>query len=156
MKPYLFAVAMAVAAAACTTTNPDVVSRHDAQRMSTVLDGTIVSVRDVVVDGTQSGLGGAAGGVIGGVAGSSLRGNRESAIGGVIGAVVGGVVGNAVERVATKEDAVELIIQLSTGERRAIVQARGGESLNVGDAVMIVTNGGKARVIRAAPPAPRG
>jgi len=94
MKPYLFAVAMAVAAAACTTTNPDVVSRQDAQRLSTVLDGTIVSVRDVVVDGTQSGLGGAAGGVIGGVAGSSLRGNRESAIGGVIGAVVGGVVGN--------------------------------------------------------------
>jgi outer membrane lipoprotein SlyB len=156
MKPHLYAVALAVAVAACTTTNPDVVSRHDAQRMSTVLDGTIVAVRDVVVDGIQSGLGGAAGGIIGGVAGSSLRGNRESTIGGVIGAVVGGVVGNAVERVATKEDAVELIVQLASGERRAIVQARGAESLNVGDAVMVVTTGGKARVVRAATPAPRG
>lgn len=48
--------------------------------------------------------------------------------------------GNAIERSATREDAVEILLQLRNGERRAIVQARGSE---------ILTTAGKARVTRA-------
>ncbi len=135
--------------AACSTTSPDVISRQDAQRMSTVLDGTIVSVRPVVVEGTQSGIGSSAGGVIGAVAGGSVGGRRESVVVSVLGAVVGGVVGNAVERQTTREEALEIIVQLRSGERRAIVQARGSEDLRQGDVVQIVTTGSKTRVSRA-------
>jgi len=135
--------------AACSTTSPDVIDRNDAQRMSTVQDGRVLSVRDVTVDGTQSGLGGAAGGVVGGVAGSSVGGPREGLIVGVLGAVTGAVVGNAVERASTREDAVELIVQLDNGQRRAIVQARGDQPLLPGDRVLIVSSGGKVRVTRA-------
>ena len=68
---------------------------------------------------------------------------------GVAGAVVRAVVGNAVERFGTREDAVEILLQMSTGERRAIVQATGNETFNPGDAVILVTTGGKTRVMRA-------
>ena len=133
------AVALAVLAG-CSTTSPDVISRQDANRMSTVLDGTVLSV---------SGVGAAAGGVVGGVAGSSIGGHRESVIGSVLGAVAGAVVGNAVERSATREEALEIMVQLRNGERRAIVQAKGSEELRPGDPVIIVTTGGKVRVTRA-------
>lgn len=140
---------LALVLAACSTTSPDVVQRADAQRLSTVIDATVLSVRPVTVDGTQSGVGSVAGGLAGGVAGASVGGRREGIIIGVLGAVAGAVAGNAIERSATREDAVEILLQLRNGERRAIVQARGSETLQPGDPVILVTTGGKARVTKA-------
>src|SRR5262245_51121015 len=57
----------ALSVAACTTTSPDVVQRDEAQRLSKVQDAVVLSSRPVVVDGTQSGAGGAAGAVVGGI-----------------------------------------------------------------------------------------
>jgi outer membrane lipoprotein SlyB len=140
---------LSVALAGCTTTSPDVVQRGDAQRLSSVIDATVLSVRPVTVEGTQSGVGSVAGGVVGGVAGASVGGRREGIIVGVLGAVAGAVAGNALERSTTREDAVEILLQLRNGERRAIVQARGNETLQPGDAVILVTTGGKSRVTKA-------
>jgi outer membrane lipoprotein SlyB len=158
MKNLIIAAAVVATLAACSTTSPDVVQRGDAQRMSTVQDATVLSIRPVTVDGSQSGIGGVTGAVAGGVAGSSVGGHREGAVVGVLGAVAGAVIGNAVERSATKEDAVEILVQLRNGERRAIVQAKGTEVLNPGDPVILVSTGGKTRVTRApavTQPAPR-
>lgn len=140
---------MVLVLSACSTTSPDVVQRGDAQRLSTVQDATVLSVRSVVVDGTQSGVGSVAGGLIGGVAGSGVGGRREGIVVGVLGVVAGAVAGNAIERSATREDAVEILLQMRNGERRAIVQARGNENLLPGDAVVLIMTGGKARVTRA-------
>jgi outer membrane lipoprotein SlyB len=148
MKTFFVALS-AVALAACTTTSPDVISRHDAQRMSQVQDATVLSVRPVTVDGSQSGGGAAAGAVAGGVAGSSVGGRREAVVVGVLGAVAGAVIGNTIERSATREDAVEVLVQLKNGERRAIVQAKGSQTLEAGDAVVLVSTGGKTRVTKA-------
>jgi len=158
MKRALIPALLLALVAGCTTTSPDVISKDDANRMATVIDGVVLSTRPVTVDGSQSGVGAAAGGVVGAVAGSSVGGRRESAIVGVLGAVAGAVAGNAVERAGTREDAVEILVQLKSGERRAIVQAKAGETLNAGDAVIIVTTGGKVRVTKApatTPAAPR-
>jgi outer membrane lipoprotein SlyB len=67
----------------------------------------------------------------------------------VIGAVAGAVIGNAAERFGTREEAVEILLQLPNGERRAIVQAKGNEAIAAGDAVILITSGGKTRVARA-------
>ena len=152
----LIAALTVVALAACTTTSPDVIQKGDAQRLSQVQDATVLSVRPVVVEGNQSGIGAAAGGIAGGVAGSSVGGRREAAVVGVLGAVAGAVVGNAVERMGTREDAVEILVQLRNGERRAIVQAKGNETLAPGDAVILVSTGGKTRVSRAPAVVPAG
>ncbi len=142
-------ILLALVLSACSTTSPDVVQRGDAQRLSTVQDATVLSVRPVTVEGTQSGMGSVAGGLVGGVAGSSVGGRRESIVVGVLGAVAGAVAGNAIERSSTREEAVEILLQMRNGERRAIVQARGNQNLMPGDAVILVLTGGKARVTRA-------
>lgn len=149
LRPALAVLAAAAVLGGCATSSPDVVSRSEAQRMATVTDAVVLSVRAVTVDGSQSGVGAAAGGVVGAIAGSSVGGRRESAAVGVLGAVVGGVVGNAVERMGTREEAIEVLVQLPSGERRSVVQAKGSETLAPGDAVILVNNGGKVRVTKA-------
>ncbi|CAD5372116.1 putative Outer membrane lipoprotein SlyB [Rubrivivax sp. A210] len=149
MKRTLIALGLVGALAACTTTSPDVVSRNEAQRLSTVVDAVVLTTRPVVVDGAQSGIGGVAGTVVGGIAGSNVGGRRESAVVGIIGAVVGGVVGNATERAATREEAVEILVQLRNGDRRSVVQAKASETFAPGDPVLLISTGGKVRVARA-------
>jgi len=145
-----FLISLFLVLSACSTSSPDVISRQDAQVASQVQDAVVVSVRAVTVDGSQSGLGGAAGGVVGAIAGSSGSSiHREQTGLGVLGAVAGAIAGNAIERMTTKEEAVEIIVQLRNGERRAIVQAKGNETLAPGDPVIMVTSSGKVRVSRA-------
>lgn len=149
MKALLPAL-LALSLAACSTTSPDVIQRGDAQRLSQVQDATVLSVRPVVVEGSQSGTGAVAGGVVGGLAGSARGGSsRESAAIGVVGAVAGAVIGNTVERFGTRENAFEILIQLKNGERRSIVQAQGQETFTPGEAVILVTTGGRTRVTKA-------
>lgn len=144
----LAALALAAALAACSTTSPDVIQRGDAQRLSQIQDATVLNVRDVVVEGSQSGAGAATGGVLGGIAGSTRSSGRESVAIGLVGAVAGALAGNAIERASTRENAVEVLVQLANGERRAIVQAKGNENFVPGERVVLVTTGGKTRVVR--------
>ncbi|WP_294771738.1 hypothetical protein [uncultured Rhodoferax sp.] len=143
-------VAVVLALAACASSSPDVIQRGDAQRLAQVQDGVVLSVRNVVVDGSQSGIGAAVGGVVGAIGGSAGSGvQREAQVLGVLAGVAGAAAGNAIERFSTKEDAVEILVQLKGGDRRAIVQAKGSEQLAAGDAVILVTTGGKVRVTKA-------
>jgi outer membrane lipoprotein SlyB len=135
---------------ACASSSPDVIQRGDAQRMAQVQDGVVLTVRNVVVDGSQSGIGAGVGGVVGAIGGYGGSGvQREAQVLGVLAGVAGAAAGNVIERFATKEDAVEILVQLKGGDRRAIVQAKGAEVLAPGDAVIIVTTGGKVRVTKA-------
>lgn len=143
-------VIFVAALGACATSSPDVISRQDAQVASQVQDGVVISIRPVTVDGSQTGMGAAAGGVVGamvGSGGSSIQ--REQVSLGILAGVAAAVAGNAIERMATREEAFEIIVQLRNGDRRAIVQAKGNETLLAGDPVIIVTSGNKIRVTRA-------
>ncbi len=136
--------------AACASSSPDVIQRGDTQRLAQVQDGVVLSVRTVVVDGSQTGVGAAVGGVVGAIGGYAGSGvPREGQVLGVLAGVAGAAAGNAIERFSTREDAVEILVQLKSGDRRAIVQAKGGEVLAAGDAVILVTTGGKIRVTKA-------
>ena len=86
-------------------------------------------------------------GSIGGFGASSVQ--REGQVLGVLAGVAGAAAGNAIERMTTREDAFEILVQLKNGDRRAIVQAKGSEVLAAGDAVIVVTTGGKVRVTKA-------
>lgn len=143
-------ILIAASLAACATSSPDVVSRSEAQRMAQVQDGVVLTVRPVVVDGSQSGVGAAVGGVVGAVGGYNGSGvMREAQILGVLASVVGAAAGNAIERLSTREDALEILVQLKSGDRRAVVQAAGSETFQPGDPVIIVTTGSKVRITKA-------
>ncbi len=149
MKKIIAAFTVVSVLVGCSTTSPDVIQPGDAQRLSQVQDATVLSVRPVTVDGSQSGIGGVTGAVVGGVAGSQAGGHTVGAVVGVLGAVAGALAGNAIERATTSESAIEILIQMRNGERRAVVQAKGNETLAAGDPVILVTTGGKTRVTRA-------
>jgi outer membrane lipoprotein SlyB len=154
MRRFALPLLLAASLSACVSLNPDVRGRHEVQRMAQVRDGTVIAVRQVRIDGHQSGLGATAGAVAGGVAGGSVGGRRDGMVFATLGAILGGVIGNAIERDAGKDSALELIIQLRNGERVAIVQAQGDERFAPGDAVMVISQGRGARVTRALPPVP--
>lgn len=136
--------------AACASSSPDVIARGDTQRMAQVQDGVVLSVRTVTVDGNQSGVGATVGGVVGAIGGYGGSGvQREAQVLGVLAGVAGAAAGNAIERISTREEAVEILVQLKNGDRRAIVQAKGSETLVAGDPVIIVTTGSKVRVAKA-------
>ena len=143
-------LALLAALGGCATSSPDVIRRQDTQTMSQVHDAVVITVRTVTVDGNQTGMGAAVGGVVGalaGSAGSSVQ--REQNALGLLAGVAGAMAGNAIERMGTREEALEVIVQLRNGERRAIVQAKGSEMLAAGDPVIIVTTGNKVRVSKA-------
>ena len=145
------AVAGAVSLTGCVVANPNTVSAYDAQRMATVIDATVLSVRPVTLQGRDTGVGTVGGAVIGGIAGSNVGGPRTGGIVGIAGAIVGGLIGNAVERDATQQQAQEILLQLKNGDRRQVVQGIGTDSFNPDDPVILVTTGGRTRVMRAPP-----
>src|SRR5574343_264297 len=148
-RPHLaLGLALAAALSGCVTANPDVVQPHQTGRLNTVQEATVVAVRAVAIDGSQSGCGAIVGAAAGTVLGSQ-GGPRESFIGSVVGMVAGAMIGNAIERSATREGGVELTLQMKNGGTRMIVQGQGAEVFRPGDAVIVVSDGQRARVSRA-------
>jgi outer membrane lipoprotein SlyB len=144
------AVSLVAVLGACASSSPDVIQRGDAQRMAKIEDAVVLSVRTVTVDGSQSGVGATVGGVVGAIGGYGGSGvQREAQVLGVLAGVAGAAAGNVIERFSTREEAVEILVQLKGGERRAIVQAKAAEILKAGDPVIIVTTGSKVRVTKA-------
>ncbi len=104
-------------------------------------------MREVKIEGTESGIGSTAGAVVGGVAGSDVGGGKGQIIGGVIGAVVGGVAGAAIEEGATRQKGVEITVKLDGGRMIAITQAADEkETFKVGERVRILSGSGVTRV----------
>ena len=145
------AVASLGSLTACVVAPPNSVSAYDAQRMSTVVDATVLSISPVTLQGRDTGVGTISGAVIGGIAGSNVGGPRTGGIVGIAGAVVGGLIGNAVERDATQRQGVEIMLQLKNGDRRSVIQGAGGEVFAAGEPVMLITTGGRTRVVHAPP-----
>jgi len=147
-------IAIALALGACATSDPNVVPVYGAQRMSHVYDATVLSVRPVTIDGSQSGIGAGAGAIVGGIAGSTIGANSGAAIASMLGAVVGGVAGNAIERDSTRQNGVEIIVQMRDGQRRAVIQGVTADAWAPGDPVIVIVTGGNARIARAPQAAP--
>ena len=147
-------IVIALALGACATSNPNVVPVYQAQRVSHVYDATVLAVRPVTIDGSQSGVGAGAGAIVGGIGGSAIGGGNGAAIATVLGAVVGGVAGNAIERDSTTQNGVEIIVQMRDGQRRAVIQGVTADAWTAGDPVIMIVTGGNARIARAPQAAP--
>lgn len=118
-----------------------------AQREQIVRTGTVVALRNVVIQQAQtSGFGGLAGGALGGVAGSSIGRGTGSVLGAVGGAIAGALVGNAVENQAGKTQGLEITVRLDNGETRVIAQAA-DVPLSVGQRVRLISGDGPTRVV---------
>ena len=121
-------------------------SRSQARQAMDVQDGVVVSVSDVQIEGTNTGIGTIGGAVVGGVAGSEIGGGKGSIIGGALGAVLGGVGGHAVEQNVTKQMGWQITVRLNRGGKIAVTQAAKGQPFYPGERVQVLSGGGATRV----------
>lgn len=120
-------------------------SRDQARHMQDVQMGTVEAVREITIEGTQSGIGAVAGGAVGGIGGSEIGHGKGSSAGAVVGAVLGGVAGGAIEEATTRKKGYEITVKIDGGRTVAIAQ-EADEEFKVGDRVRIVTGNGVTRV----------
>ncbi len=111
--------------AGCATSNTsgEVYTRRDTLRTMDVRHGEVLMVVPVVIDGQATQLGLVAGGAIGYAIGDKIDGRGQSHVGGAVGAVTGAIVGQAIEKEITKQDGLEITIEMDNGKVIAIVQA---------------------------------
>jgi len=144
---FLF-LALTVSLAGCISSRSGAAySRDEARHMQEVQVGTVEHVREIVIEGTQSGIGAAAGGAVGGIGGSEIGHGKGSTAGAVVGAVLGGVAGGALEEAVTRKRGYEITVRLDNGRTVAIAQ-EADEEFKAGERVRIVTGGGVSRVAR--------
>ena len=150
MKRSLLVAALALTSlgmSACqaTNTSANVYRADQAQREQIVRMATVESVKDVLIEQRDSGIGALSGAALGGVAGSAVGQGRGSAVAAIAGALAGGLIGNAVEGEVGKRRGLEITVRLDNGELRAIVQ-EADQQFVPGERVRLLTQGGVTRV----------
>jgi len=75
-------------------------------------------VREVLIEGTKSGLGGLAGGVMGFALGNTVGGGSGKGVARAAGTVAGAAAGGAIEEGATRQKGLEITVKLDNGEDR--------------------------------------
>ncbi|VAW72727.1 hypothetical protein MNBD_GAMMA15-1883 [hydrothermal vent metagenome] len=141
---------LSLLATGCTSTRltGDSYSRQDARSEQQVRYARILELRDVVIEGTQSGVGSIAGAAVGGVGASTIGHGKTSAVAGILGAVVGGVAGSKIEDAATRVQGVEITLQYDDDHSVvAIVQEVSADTrFQVGTRVRVLNLNGQTRV----------
>lgn len=121
-------------------------SRNQAREAQEVRLGYVESVRQVLIEGTRSGVGAVSGAALGGVAGSTIGRGRGQVAGAIGGAVLGGLAGSAIEENATRQPGLEITVQLDNGRMVAVTQAA-DEPFYPGDRVrVLIGSDGTTRV----------
>jgi outer membrane lipoprotein SlyB len=154
--PLAAALALVVAVPACAPSNTgSTVSASGMGVAAAVSHGTIVSTRQVQVEGRSGGVGGVGGAVAGGLVGSTIGGDwRAQMLAGVGGALVGGLVGSTAERSLSSGTATAFTVREDRGGEFEVVQTN-EEGLQVGDRVQI-SRGDRVRLSRSTTPPPAG
>lgn len=107
--------------------------------------GVVESVRNVLIDKGQSGVGTLGGAALGGLAGSTIGHGNGSIAGAIVGAIGGGLIGQGVEQNMSNKPGLEITVKLDNGNLTAITQDA-DEQFNVGDRVRLVSGGRTTRV----------
>lgn len=126
----------------------NVYSRDQARQAHTVHEGTVILVREVQIEGTDSGFGTIGGAVMGAALGSTVGGGSGRIVATAAGGVGGALAGSAIEEGVTRQTGLEITVQLDNGEVLAVVQAA-DERFDEGDRVRVLRRpNGEARVIQ--------
>ncbi|MFA7431701.1 MAG: glycine zipper 2TM domain-containing protein [Rhodospirillaceae bacterium] len=150
MPRHALLLAASLTLAACSSPHTgDAYDRAEMGRSMSLERGTVLSVREVRVRGTESNIGTGVGAAAGGIAGYQLGGDRWiNALGAVGGAVLGGLAGSAAEEGLTRDTAQEIIVEKPGGATVVVVQKAGDYALAPGQPVVIV-RGDRMRVVPA-------
>jgi len=107
--------------------------------------GVVESIRNVMIDNGQSGVGTLGGAALGGLAGNTIGRGNGSVAGAIGGAIAGGLIGQQVEKNMSTKPGLEITVKLDDGNLTAITQDA-DEQFNVGDRVRLLSSGRTTRV----------
>jgi len=132
---------IAIYIAGCASSRSgQVYSRNEARQAQTVENGTVESVKEVLIEGTKTPIGTAAGGLAGGVLGRTVGGGSGRTVATVIGALAGAAAGTMAEEGITKKQGLEIVVKKDSGQTIVVVQ----------EADMMIAAGDRVRIITAA------
>ena len=145
-KMLLLSAVVALSACAATPTSSNVYRTNQTQNEQIVRMAVVESVREVVIEKGQSGVGTVAGAALGGIAAGSSIGQGNGALAAtIVGAVVGGIIGQNIEANTNQRKGLEITVRLDNGEFRAITQDA-DELFRQGDRVRLLSSSGVTRV----------
>jgi len=142
-------VALTALTGCASPSSGKVYSREEARTAWRVTEGQVVDVQPVLIEGQKSWLGTAGGGYIGYELGRTVGSGSGRDLAGAVGGVVGATVGQATEERVTRQDGLQIVVELDRkGETIAIVQAN-DVSFSPGERVRVLRRGdGAARVTK--------
>lgn len=146
----LIVIAVTITGCAQSTSGRSYTTRN-ARSSYEVKMGTLADVRDVEIesDANKQGVGTLTGAALGGIAASNVGKGRGKLAATIIGAVAGGVIGKKVEGEISKEEGVELLIDLDNGKTIVVIQGKDPrDQFRVGDRVRVLSRGGETRVTK--------
>lgn len=142
----VFVLLLAMLGAGCSSQSGSVYSTSQARVVHRVEYGTVTAVRQVQIQGEQSGLGVLGGAVMGGVLGSTMGASTGRTLAILGGSLAGAAAGAAGEQALKDKNGLELTVKMEDGSTVSIVQ-EADEYFAAGDRVRVLTAGdGSARV----------
>jgi len=150
MSRVLFAALLAafMVAGCASSASSKVYPRHQAQQAWTVEYGKVAGVDAVTIEGERTYLGRVGGGYIGYEVGRAAVDGSGRGVAGAVGAVAGAVAGDAIEERVTRQDGLQITIDLDKGSTIAVVQAD-DQQFQVGERVKVLRgHRGAARVAK--------
>jgi outer membrane lipoprotein SlyB len=111
--------------------------------------GTVLSVREVTIEGSaDTNVGQWGGAIMGGTLASGVgSGGYGTAVASAVGAVGGMVAGREIEKAVTKADGYEIVVQLDNGDQIMVVQEIDKGSFYDGDRVRVMIGQGTTEVL---------
>ena len=142
----VLSAAIIVLVGCASNISPRTYSVGSVGQVNRTVSATVISVREVDVAGT-TGVGGSAGTAAGAVVGSAAGGDntRGNIVGAIGGAVVGGLAGATIEANATKQKAMEYVVETENGNLMTIVQ--GTDTIFTEGQKVLVLYGSPSRLI---------
>ncbi|HSD74721.1 MAG TPA: hypothetical protein VLB75_08115 [Steroidobacteraceae bacterium] len=138
----------ALASGCASSASSKVYPRHQAQQAWTVEYGKVADIDTVTIEGDRSYLGRAGGGYIGYEVGRAAVDGSGRGVAGAVGAVAGAVAGDAVEEHVTRQQGLQITVDLEEGPTVAIVQAA-DQTFALGERVKVLRGQrGAARVTK--------
>ena len=129
---------------ACSNTSPTNVKSSDAQTITTIKYGTIISSSPVKIKGEPNWIGATAGGMIGGLLGTQVCGEEEiigtkcQDIAVVYGTIGGAAIGTVAQAMLGNHDGFQYIVNMDDSDKDSAFVQGDKNAMNIGQRVVII------------------
>ena len=144
IKKIIISLILSIFLVSCFSTNPKYVKKSDAQKISKVDYGRIISSLPVKIKGESNWVGTTAGAMIGGLLGTQLCGDKEIVgtkcqdIGVVFGTIGGAVAGTVTQAMLGNHDGFQYIIDVENSDKDSAFVQGDSEAILDGQRVVII------------------